>query len=64
MRNNVPDLIFLSRSDFHTWLNENSETSEEIWLIFGKKKIFVTLSANDALEEALCFGWRWRNVEY
>ena len=25
--------------------------------MFGKMKAVVTLSANDALEEALCFGW-------
>ena len=25
--------------------------------MFGKAKSVVTLSANDALEEALCFGW-------
>jgi len=38
-------------------LKENAETSEGVWLVFGKKNAVVTLSANDALEEALCFGW-------
>ncbi|WP_343381584.1 hypothetical protein [Candidatus Bathycorpusculum sp.] len=28
-----------------------------MWLVFGKTKAVITLSANDALEEALCFGW-------
>jgi uncharacterized protein YdeI (YjbR/CyaY-like superfamily) len=57
MKDNVPELQFLSRADFRAWLQENAETSEGIWLVFGKTKTVVTLSANDALEEALCFGW-------
>jgi len=57
MRDNVPELFFPSRADFRAWLKENAETSEGVWLVFGKKKTVVTLSANDALEEALCFGW-------
>ena len=57
MRENVPELVFVSRDDFRAWLVENAETSEGIWLVFGKTKEIVTLKANDALEEALCFGW-------
>jgi uncharacterized protein YdeI (YjbR/CyaY-like superfamily) len=57
MKDNVPELQFLSRADFRAWLQENAETSEGVWLVFGKTKAVVTLSANDALEEALCFGW-------
>ena len=57
MRENVPELLFATRSDFRTWLNQNAETSEGVWLVFGKTKEIATLSANDALEEALCFGW-------
>ncbi|MDF9825656.1 uncharacterized protein YdeI (YjbR/CyaY-like superfamily) [Breznakia sp. PF5-3] len=50
-------LTFTNRDDFHEWLDNNSETSEGVWLLFGKKGGPKTLSANDALEEALCFGW-------
>lgn len=57
MRENVPELLFLSRNDFRVWLHENAETSDGVWLIFGKTTAVVTLTANDALEEALCFGW-------
>ena len=57
MRADVPELLFPTRADFRAWLTENAETSEGVWLVFGKKKTVVTLSANDALEEALCFGW-------
>ena len=57
MRADVPELTFPSRTDFRAWLTENAETSEGVWLVFGKTKAVVTLTANDALEEALCFGW-------
>jgi uncharacterized protein YdeI (YjbR/CyaY-like superfamily) len=57
MRADVPELLFPSRSDFHTWLRENAETSDGVWLVFGKTRTVSTLSPNDALEEALCFGW-------
>ena len=57
MRANIPELLFPARKDFHVWLRENAETSDGVWLVFGKTKDPVTLTANDALEEALCFGW-------
>lgn len=57
MRADVPELLFPSRSDFRAWLAENAETSEGVWLVFSKSKVLKTLSANDALEEALAFGW-------
>lgn len=57
MRTDVTELLFSTRDEFRTWLKENAETSEGVWLVFGKTKKVATLSANDALEEALCFGW-------
>ena len=57
MRADVPELLFPSRVDFRAWLRENAEVSEGVWLVFRKTKAVVSLSANDALEEALCFGW-------
>lgn len=57
MRADIPELLFTSRGDFRAWLRENAETSDGLWLVFSKTKAIVTLSANDALEEALCFGW-------
>ena len=50
-------LEFPNREAFRKWLNENGEASDGIWLLFGKKGGPATLSANEALEEALCFGW-------
>ena len=57
MRADIPELLFHSRGDFRAWLVENAKTSEGVWLVFGKTKEVVTITANDALEEALCFGW-------
>jgi len=57
MRQDVPELVFPKREDFRSWLSKNAEKSEGVWLIFGKTKDVITLTANDALEEALCFGW-------
>jgi len=57
MKGDVPELLFPTRNDFRVWLRENAETSDGVWLLFGKTNAVVTLTANDALEEALCFGW-------
>lgn len=57
MKADIPELLFAAREDFRKWLCDNSTTSNGVWLIFGKTKTVVTLTANDALEEALCFGW-------
>lgn len=57
MRADIPEMLFTLRDDFRTWLRENAGKSDGVWLVFGKTKEVVTLTANDALEEALCFGW-------
>lgn len=57
MKAGTPELLFTSRGDFRAWLCQNAESSDGVWLLFGKTKEIVTLTANDALEEALCFGW-------
>ena len=50
-------MLFATRGDFRKWLAEHCRTSPGVWLTFGKRGGPKTLSANDALEEALCFGW-------
>lgn len=50
-------LLFPDREAFHDWLKENGGSSEGVWLLFGKRGGPSTLSAQEALEEALCFGW-------
>lgn len=50
-------LHFKTRDAFRGWLEANGQSSEGVWLVFGKTKAFVTLKAGEELEEALCFGW-------
>lgn len=57
MKSDTPELLFSTREDFRKWLSDNAQESEGVWLVFGKTKAVVTLTANQALEEALCFGW-------
>ncbi len=50
-------LTFATRGEFRKWLSEHCQTSEGIWILFGKGKVPKTIKAEEALEEALCFGW-------
>ena len=45
-----------SRAAWRAWLRKNHATSSPIWLVYDKGKQ-RNLSYNDAVEEALCFGW-------
>lgn len=49
--------VFESRTAFGKWLDKNYRTSTGLWLVFGKGGRLKTLSADEALEEALCHGW-------
>ena len=54
----IETLDVRSRKEWRKWLKENHDSKSEIWLIFHKRNTGVTsLSYNDAVEEALCFGW-------
>lgn len=47
-----------SREQWREWLSENFLTEREIWFVFPTKASGeVGVSYNDAVEEALCFGW-------
>lgn len=47
-----------SRLAWRNWLEQNHATSESIWLILAKKDSGLpTLSIDEVVEEALCFGW-------
>ena len=46
------------RSAWQQYLAEHFETAVEIWFVFPTKEAGEqSLSYNDAVEEALCFGW-------
>jgi uncharacterized protein YdeI (YjbR/CyaY-like superfamily) len=47
-----------SRKAWRAWLTQNHEHRDEVWLVFYKRHTGKpTLSYNDAVEEAICFGW-------
>ena len=47
-----------NRKDWRRWLSENHTTEKEVWLVYYKKHTGKPrVPYNDAVEEALCFGW-------
>jgi uncharacterized protein YdeI (YjbR/CyaY-like superfamily) len=51
-------LYVANRNDWRIWLEKNYETEKEIWLIYYKKHSSrPRIPYDDAVEEALCFGW-------
>ncbi|MGQ1786837.1 MULTISPECIES: YdeI/OmpD-associated family protein [unclassified Saccharicrinis] len=56
--NKIVTKYFIDRKEWRKWLETNFETKDDVWLEYplkktGKKRILY----NDAVEEALCFGW-------
>lgn len=51
------ELLFASQQDFRKWLQKNHDTTDGAWLIFSKTEELITTKYDDALKEALCFGW-------
>lgn len=51
------EMIFEEKALFRAWLESHGETTDGVWLLFAKTNAFKTLSAHEALQEALCFGW-------
>ena len=49
---------FEDRDGWRSWLEENHDKLDEIWLVTYKKHTGKpTVSYDEAVEEALCFGW-------
>ncbi|NDL68478.1 YdeI/OmpD-associated family protein [Anaerotalea alkaliphila] len=58
MADSIKTVYFSDRKEWRHWLEQNFEKEQEVWLIYphknsGKPRI----AYNDAVEEALCFGW-------
>lgn len=50
--------LFKNRDAWRAWLTENHATAESLWLVFHKKHTGKGgLTYDEAVEEALCFGW-------
>lgn len=46
------------RAAWRTWLERNYESGKEIWLVYAKKQSNMkSVSYDEAVEEAICFGW-------
>jgi len=55
MNDDASDLRFENRNAFRIWLEKNHDILGGKWIVFEKGS--GGLSANDALEEAICYGW-------
>lgn len=54
----IETLDIRSRQAWRKWLKDHYDSKSEIWLIFHKHHTGIkSISYNDAVEEALCFGW-------
>ena len=51
-------LYVIERDEWRAWLAKHHDTEKDIWLIYYKKQSGEPrIPYNDAVEEALCFGW-------
>jgi uncharacterized protein YdeI (YjbR/CyaY-like superfamily) len=51
-------IYFSSPQDFYDWLEENHETSDEVYVGFFKQHTGKrAMSWSEAVDQALCFGW-------
>jgi uncharacterized protein YdeI (YjbR/CyaY-like superfamily) len=58
MARNTNYLEFGNREQWRTWLEDHHTTESEAWLVLYKKKYQDQgLTLDEAVEEALCFGW-------
>ncbi len=56
--NDIDTLYLTDRKEWREWLQENYKVKTEIWLVYPKKSSGkARILYNDAVEEALCFGW-------
>ena len=55
----MPLKLYISnRKEWRKWLKENHSVVREVWLIYYKKDTGKPrIPYDDAVEEALCFGW-------
>ena len=55
----LPELLVADAGEWRTWLDRHHATSQGVWLVLAKGGAThpTTLSYDDALDEAICFGW-------
>jgi uncharacterized protein YdeI (YjbR/CyaY-like superfamily) len=54
-----PELVVASVTEWRAWLRAHHSDSDGVWLVLARRGTTqpTTLSYNEALEEAICFGW-------
>jgi uncharacterized protein YdeI (YjbR/CyaY-like superfamily) len=53
-----PSAYIPTREEWRDWLEKNHESEQVLWMIYYKKHTGKpSIPYNDAVEEALCFGW-------
>ncbi|MBC8098006.1 MAG: bacteriocin-protection protein, partial [Armatimonadetes bacterium] len=58
MANELPHLLCETEADWEQWLADNHATSQGVWLKIAKKDGGKqSVSYQEALGVALCFGW-------
>ncbi|MGB2631560.1 MAG: YdeI/OmpD-associated family protein [Minisyncoccales bacterium] len=50
-------LCVTGREEWHEWLERNHDKEKEVWLVYNNKKSGRRIGYNEAVEEALAFGW-------
>jgi hypothetical protein len=55
----LPELLVADAAEWRTWLRGHHSKSQGVWLVLAKKGTThpTTLSYDQALDEAICFGW-------
>ena len=55
---NLKTFLAQTPRQWREWLDEHHDSESEVWLIFYKRHTgLVSIAYQDALDEALCFGW-------
>jgi uncharacterized protein YdeI (YjbR/CyaY-like superfamily) len=54
----MKNYLFINRDEWRRWLELHHDSESELWLIYYKKGINKqSIKYDEAVEEALCFGW-------
>jgi uncharacterized protein YdeI (YjbR/CyaY-like superfamily) len=52
------ELYVADRHEWRAWLEENSGTRKQVWLVYYRNCVEKpTVPYDDSVEEAICFGW-------
>jgi uncharacterized protein YdeI (YjbR/CyaY-like superfamily) len=55
----LPELVVRDATSWRTWLDEHHAEPDGVWLVLARKGTSkpTSLTYDEALEEALCYGW-------